>query len=130
MSYYYLVSPYTKFPLGIEAAWYLACEESARLIAAGLPVYSPIAHGHAISVHGGCLIDEHDWKRWIELDEIVIAQSRGVIILRAESWKLSDGIRHERDIANDLKKPIIWMTPGLIPFELQRVKMLDAVTND
>lgn len=52
MSYWYLASPYSKYPAGIEAAFQDICKQTALLIRHKIPVYSPIAHTHPVAIHG------------------------------------------------------------------------------
>ena len=44
----YLATPYSKFPGGIQAAFIDAACIAARLLRAGVKVYSPITHTHPI----------------------------------------------------------------------------------
>ena len=50
---WYLASPYSLFPGGLEMATRVVSREAARLLEAGIPVVSPIAHSHTIAVHSG-----------------------------------------------------------------------------
>ena len=51
--FWYLATPYVKFPGGLAAAFVAACEQYALLIRAGVPAFCPIAHSHGAAVHGG-----------------------------------------------------------------------------
>ena len=44
--FWYLASPYSKYPEGTQAAFEMACWQAGLLIRAGVPVFSPIAHSH------------------------------------------------------------------------------------
>lgn len=117
MSYYYVATPYSKYPHGLEAAFQLACRETARLIRAGVPVFSPIAHTHPIAMAAG--MDPLDHTIWLPCDEPMMRAARGLIMLRAESWEQSYGMRVERETFEAAGKPVIWMDPGEVPAELR-----------
>ena len=63
MSYYYLATPYSKYPGGPEAAFQMACRQAAILIKAKIPVYCPIAHTHPIAVQND--MDPFDHGIWL-----------------------------------------------------------------
>ena len=64
MTYWYVATPFTKYPHGHEAAYRLACVETARLLRAGIPCLSPIAHGFGLHAHGGLpVVDAVLWHR-------------------------------------------------------------------
>ena len=46
MPFWYLATPYSKFPGGLDAAYVEACKAQALLIKAGVPVFCPISHTH------------------------------------------------------------------------------------
>lgn len=112
----YLATPYSKYPHGIEAAYRLACVETARLLRAGIPVFSPIAMTHGIAVHGD--IDPLDHGIWLPADEPFMQAAHGLIFLRAESWELSYGMRKEREAFEAAGKPVFDMQPGDVPASL------------
>lgn len=116
MKFWYLATPYSKFPAGIEAAFVVACQAAALLIRAGVRVYSPIAHTHPIAVHGG--IDPYAHEIWLPADEPFMDAARGLIVLRAESWEKSYGISKEIEHMQKLGLTIIYMDPGTVPDEL------------
>lgn len=115
-SFWYLATPYSKYPAGIEAAFVLAAENTAHLIRAGVPVYSPIAHTHPIAVHGG--IDPLDHSIWLPADAPLMAAASGLIVLTAETWEVSYGISVEIAAFKAAGKPILYMAPGIVPAEL------------
>lgn len=117
MSFYYLATPYSKFPGGLEEAFKLACRETALLIRAGVRVYSPIAHMHPVAIHGE--IDPLDHAIWLPADEPMMHAAKGLIVNMAESWGISYGIREEIKAFAAMGKPIIYMTTGELPAELR-----------
>lgn len=116
MSFWYLASPYSKYPHGIEEAYRMVCREHARLIMAGVPVFCPIAHTHGPAIHGN--IDPLAHEIWIPADKPFMDAACGLIMLTAESWEQSYGMRVERDAFLAAGKPVVWMTPGEVPLEL------------
>ena len=116
MSFYYLASPYSKFPGGIDAAFEEVCREAALLVRAGVPVYSPIAHTHPVAIHGD--IDPFDHNIWLEADRTFMEAAKGMILCRMEGWETSYGIGKELEYFQAAGKPVIHMTPGLVPEEL------------
>lgn len=119
--YYYLATPYTKYPGGIEAAFRLACAQSALLVRAGVSAFSPIAHTHSIAIHGN--IDPLDLELWLKVDAALIASACGCIMLRAESWEQSKGMAYERDAFFANGRPVVYMDPGIVPAELRVTAM-------
>jgi hypothetical protein len=114
-TYWYLASPYSKHPLGIEEAFREACRATADLIRAGVRVYSPIAHTHPVAVHGG--IDPYAHDIWLPADEPFMNAASGLIVLRAESWEISYGIGEEIKAFKAAGKQIVFMDPGIVPPE-------------
>lgn len=110
---FYLASPYSRYPHGLEAAFNVALDASALLIRHGVPVFSPIAHTHPIAIRSG--IDPHDHKIWLPAERPIMDCASGLIMLRAESWEISYGMNVEREAFAVAGKPIVWMDPGVLP---------------
>lgn len=117
--YFYLASPYSKHPGGLDEAFKEVCRAAAVLIRAGVRVYSPIAHTHPIALHGS--IDPYDHGIWLPADEPFMHGACGLIVLRAESWEQSYGISVEIAQFENAGKPIVYMDPGKVPGEFVRV---------
>jgi hypothetical protein len=113
MSYWYLGSPYSKYPDGVEAAFQAVCREAGRLIRAGVPVYSPIAHTHPIAVYSQ--MDVYDHSIWLPADRPMMEAACGLIILRMASWEVSVGLQHEIVFFKNAGKPVSFMDPGSVP---------------
>ena len=113
MSYWYLATPYSKYPGGIDAAYAAAVEQSGILIRAGLIVYSPIVHCHPIFKAG--FVGSGDHNTWAAFDLAMITASCGVIVCALDGWKDSSGIKHEIELCERLGKPLIMMAPGIVP---------------
>lgn len=113
MSFWYLATPYSKYPGGIEEAFKLACREAATLVRAGIRVYSPIAHTHPVATYGE--IDPYDHGIWLPADAPFMRAAKGLIVLRAESWEDSHGIKCEIEEFQKAGKPVVYMDPGVVP---------------
>lgn len=109
MKFFYLATPYSKWKAGIDDAFELACREAARLIKAGVPTYSPIAHTHPIAKIGG--IDPLAHDIWLPADRPMMDAAVGLIVLRADGWEDSYGIAEEIKVFKAAGKPIFYMDP-------------------
>lgn len=106
-TYWYLASPYSKFPRGLEAAFQEACKAAAELIRMGVRVYSPIAHSHPVAILGE--IDPLDHKIWLPADEPLMRAASGLIVLKMDSWEISYGISEETKVFVAAGKPVVYM---------------------
>lgn len=116
MSYWYLGSPYSKYPDGIERAFELVCTNAGLLIRCGVPVYSPIAHCHPIARNAN--IDPHNHRIWLPANALMMAGAKGLIVLKLKTWEQSYGLAFEMREFETWDKPIIMMNPGSVPAEL------------
>lgn len=107
--YWYIATPYTKYPGGIEEAFKEACRFTAGLIQYGIPAYSPIAHTHPIAVHGG--LDPLDHSIWLPADEPMMKAAHGLIVATMPTWEESYGVSVEINIFAKDKKPIHYISP-------------------
>lgn len=105
----YLATPYSKYFLGIEAAFVHAAEIAARLLKAGVRVYSPIAHTHPLAVYGH--LDPLDHSIWIPFDEAMMNAADALIVARMRGWDESYGVKHEIEFFAQAHKPIIHIDP-------------------
>jgi len=105
----YLATPYTKYPDGIEEAHAEACKLAARLLVNGVMVYSPIAHTHAIAVHGK--INPLDHAIWLPFDEAMMQAASVLVVAEMPSWQVSYGIRCEIEWFMRAEKPILYLDP-------------------
>lgn len=114
--YWYLCTPYTVFPGGLDAAHDAALELSARLLRAGVPVLSPIAHSHLISVRHD-LPNTHDF--WVEfVDRPLVKAAYGVIVAEMLGWERSRGIAQELAWAEEWGKPRRLLDPQTLRVEV------------
>lgn len=121
MGFWYLATPYSKYPAGIEWAFIDACKETALLLRAGVPIFSPIAHTHPIAVHGN--INPLDHEVWLPADRPMMDAACGLIVCKMETWEKSYGIGVEIETFKAAGKPVIYMTPGVVP-ELPGVEVV------
>lgn len=119
MSYWYLASPYTRYPGGREAAYKLALENTALLMRAGVPVFSPIVHTYPLEIDAGLRDFEH--KDWMNVDRPMFEAAKGGIILRGDGWTRSTGMQQEIGYFHMFSKPVIYMDPGVVPFPLTEI---------
>lgn len=107
MNYWYLATPYSKYPAGIVGAWKEACRAAAHCIRGGRAVYCPIAHTHPIAIEGG--IDPFDHGVWLPADEPLMRSAAGLLIAKMDGWEQSYGISKEIEIFQQMGKPIEYM---------------------
>lgn len=116
--YWYLATPYSKYPGGIYSAFRGACQNTALLIRAGVATFSPIAHTHPIAIESG--MDPLDHGIWLPLDAPMMDAARGLIVCMMTGWDTSYGVGVEIEAFKRVRKPVIYMTPGTVPAELAR----------
>lgn len=119
--YWYLATPYSRYPDGLHAAWVAACEQCGLLTNAGITVFSPIAHSHPLVIHGGVI--GTDFAAWERFDQAMINGAMGMIICMLPSWQKSQGMSAEIVLCGRLEKPIQYMRPGVVPPALLRPNM-------
>jgi hypothetical protein len=105
--YWYVASPYSKYPLGTRRAYQDVCEAAAWLLKQGVHVFCPIAHSHPISTYGGIDPESHDI--WLPADKPFMDAAVGLIICEMESWEDSYGVGFEIDEFYKAAKPVIFM---------------------
>jgi hypothetical protein len=105
--------------------WYLACpyshteqsvmvqrfdqvnEFAAKLMRAGLMVFSPISHTHPIVQYG---LPE-GWDFWEQYDRCIIGHCKGLIVCQFDGWDASVGVQAEIGIAGDLGRDVYYVRP-------------------
>jgi len=111
--FWFLATPYSKYPHGLDAAFRLAARQRGLLVRAGVRCFSPIVHSHAVAME--CGIDPHDHAIWLPAEAPMRWAATGIILLRAESWESSVGMRLEREEFLAAGKPVAWMDPDVLP---------------
>jgi len=115
MSYWYLATPYSKHPDGIDEAYRQACRQTAILYEALIPVFCPIAHSHGVAIFGG--LDPLDHTIWMPADKPMMAAAHGLIVCKLAGWESSYGVWQETRYFRHANKPIVYMDPGHLPDE-------------
>ena len=104
----YLASPYSHSDAHVrEQRFRAVCRAAARLMRNGDVVFSPIAHGHPIALHGL----PTDWRFWERHDREQLARCDEVIVLMLDGWRDSEGVQAEIRIAAELGKPVRYLEP-------------------
>lgn len=114
--YWFIATPYSKHPDGLDAAFLAACKARGLLLKHGIPCYSPIAHSHPVAV--ACGLDPRDLSIWLPCEAPMRTNACGIIMLREVSWDTSTGMKHEWDEFRDAGKPVVWMDPDVVTPEL------------
>ncbi len=109
MTLAYMASPYTRYSRGIGAAFVDAAKLAARLIQAGVNVYSPIVHSHPIAECGD--IDPRDQKFWHDFNQTMLAKCDVLIVAHMDGWEDSSGVAHEIAFFAAEGKPIFDLDP-------------------
>lgn len=105
----YLATPYSKYEPGIEQAFVDASALSARMMSAGVKVYSPIAHTHPLAIHGN--LDPYDHTIWLPFDQAMMDASAACVVATMPGWQESFGIQHEIKWFGDAGRPIFYVDP-------------------
>jgi hypothetical protein len=115
---WYLASPYSKYPEGLEIAHRQACRAAGILMMQNIRVFCPIAHTHHISlITVGMSSTDHDL--WTYLDKPFVDMCDGLIVLKLITWGDSHGVAHEIQCFTEAHKPIFYMEQGEVPWTLQ-----------
>ena len=112
--FFYLATPYSAHPGGVETAFQEACLATAELIRAGIPVFSPIAHTHPVGKAGR--MDLGDSTIWLPADQPMMDAAVGVIVVRLPGWEKSHGIGYEIEVFKTAGKPVLYIDqPASMP---------------
>ncbi len=105
--FWYLATPYSGYPDGIEAAFQEASAAAASLIERGIRVYCPIAHTHPIAIYGN--LDPKDHSIWLPADGPFMDAAAGLIVVQMKGWEESKGITEEIIRFREAGKPVLNM---------------------
>lgn len=114
--YWFIASPYSKYPGGLDAAFRLAVRARGLLLQCGVPCFTPIVHSHPVAFE--CGLDPRDLNIWLPAEEPLRKNAYGLIVLCGESWEDSEGTKLEIQEFKDLNKPVRYMQPNKITLEL------------
>lgn len=110
---FYLATPYSKYPGGIEAAFVEASKQAAFLKNHGIDVFAPIPHSHPIAIHGG--LDAYDYDLMLSWDKKFIDRCDALIICMMPGWEQSYGVNWEHAEFMKQGKRIYFMIPNEVP---------------
>ncbi len=113
--YWYLCTPYSKWPHGLEDANQVAQQLTALLMEHRVPVFCPIAHTHGISKFV-TQVDKRDFDFWLSADKPLVDSAYGVLVADLTGWRESRGVVQEIGWARDAKKPLWLLSPGTLRF--------------
>lgn len=107
----YLATPYSKYKDGHAAAYAIACRVSARVMNEGVAVYSPIAHGYGIALHGreDDIQIGSDAASWERINLAVLNGCSALVVPEIDGWRESQGIQDEAWIAAVSDMPVYVM---------------------
>jgi hypothetical protein len=111
--FWYIGSPYSKYPAGLDAAFDAVVMARGRLVLAGIPCFSPIIHAHPVAK--ACGIDPYDHAIWLPAERPMLDASSGLIVAMLEGWPESFGLNQEIGIFKSEGKPIVYWDPELPP---------------
>jgi hypothetical protein len=103
--FYYLATPYTKYPDGIDAAYEMACRAAAECFREGLLVFSPMVHCHPIAKLSGMSGGYEFWKRY---NEAMMAAAVGLMVVKMNGWEESAGIAAEIEWFMSHYRPVFY----------------------
>jgi len=104
----YLAIPYTDpDPEVMRQRFELASRTAAELMKRGLLIYSPISHSHPIAQYGLPI----DWEYWQHYDKEILSICDELIIIMADGWETSKGIKAELDMAFQKGMVVSYLKP-------------------
>ena len=106
-TFWYLATPYTKYPGGQDEAFKLSARAAAIFVRHRVPIFAPIAHTHPIAEYGGLALA--DYTIWLPADEPFIRLASGIVVVMAEGWETSYGVNHEREAFAKAGKPEVFL---------------------
>ena len=114
--FWYIATPYSKYPDGLDAAHDLAVEVRDLLIASGVRCFSPVAFCHETAKTLG--LNPHDHDIWLPVCAPIMAHAKGLIMVRAVSWANSHGMGVEFKMFVASGRPVVYVDPGIVPKNL------------
>lgn len=109
MTFIYLATPHNHPDPQIRDQRFQAAQLAAvTVFAEQIPVYSPIAHWHPISITHDL---PHGWNYWKQQDEAMLSCALEMWIILIDGWQTSKGIAAEQKLCRPLNKPIRWIDP-------------------
>lgn len=110
----YLGSPYAKYDAGMNEAARVVTECAGKLMALGMRIYCPIAHGHAVTRYQEL---PRTWDFWKDQDQPLIDAASSLIVLEMRGWWDSVGLKYEFESFLNAGKPIVYVEPSELGVE-------------
>ena len=108
-NFYYIASPYSSPSTSERMLRFADVEEfTARLLAGGYCVYSPIVYNHAMAIEYGL---PTDWTFWAKVDMKFLAKCDACIVLQLAGWEESKGVQAEIRYCRRKHIPLIFVGP-------------------
>ena len=106
----YVAGPYSHSDPDVRQQRFVEhCIAAAKLADADVcPVFSPIAHGHALCEQGGLTRLDHDF--WMRQCLPFLRNADALVVLTIDGWRESKGTQVELDEAAALQIPVIAWT--------------------
>jgi hypothetical protein len=105
--FWYLLSPYSRYPHGQQAAWRHVTRIAASLQSTGFIVFSPIVHFHPMSVAVRTIPSNNDY--WMAVNRHFMDPAIGGILAELPGWEESDGVSREIAYLSKAGKPLVRM---------------------
>lgn len=114
----YVASPYSGWAAdgqpGLSRAAGAAAALTGELMKGGMVAYSPIAHGHYVTLNS--YLDPLDHEMWMRQCYGMMEKASGLIVLQLPGWIDSKGVQMEIDYFAKAAKPILYVEPSrLLP---------------
>ena len=109
--YWFIASPYERYAQGKTAAFRDVCKITGPLLKMGLPVFSPIAHGHAIEYESKVLMSPNEWHK---VNLPLLERAGGLVVLQLPGWGMSRGMAKEIEYAERMGKTIVELSPEIV----------------
>lgn len=99
----YLATPYSRLA-DLDRAFQQAGAIAYQLSSAGVPLFCPIVHAHAMARAAGQ--DPKNPAIYEALNRRMLDVCSKLIVVRMEGWSISDGMREEVEFFRRMHKPI------------------------
>ena len=104
MGILYLACPYSHFDEAVRRRRYhLACRAAAKLLKAGIVVFSPLANTVPAVELGGL---ELSHSEFMAIDLPILRRCDELLVVALDEWLQSEGVQQELGVAIAGKKPI------------------------
>lgn len=125
-SFYYLATPYSKYPHGLDAAYEHASLVQGYLLTKGVKVFCPIAHSHGMARY---YPDFNVHEFWMDVDRRFMRCAHACLVVLMEGWADSRGVAEEIFTFERMHKPVLYLDPAPI-FAAHGVEVASAPLSD